>query len=230
MNEKLDFGRTLNESGQHGFITSDECFHYGSVSGCDESCPVLNRGDCRNPFDTLAAFEKDENIDADTLLNLKALYEKKAFTVKQPWAYLICAGIKPIENRTWPLPKKYIGKRVYIHSSAAQGKKFKINLTDEQMIEAFGSIANEAINGKFHFGAIIGYVEFTGCVVNHPSIWAEQTPDYTPGINPKLYEQMTGRKIIYNWIVSKPVLFDKPIESIKGALSFWDCSKYLTPE
>lgn len=42
----------------------------------------------------------------------------KAISVKQPWAYLLCAGIKPIENRTWPLPEKHKGERTFIHAGA----------------------------------------------------------------------------------------------------------------
>jgi|GEM_PF-3784742 len=42
----------------------------------------------------------------------------KAISIKQPWAYLICTGIKDIENRTWKCPEKYIGQRVYVHASA----------------------------------------------------------------------------------------------------------------
>jgi len=41
----------------------------------------------------------------------------KAITIKQPWASLIVHGIKDIENRTWPCPKKYLGQRVLIHAS-----------------------------------------------------------------------------------------------------------------
>lgn len=151
----------------------------------------------------------------------------KAISVKQPWAYLLCANIKPIENRTWPLPEKHIGKRVYIHASGTL-KKFSINLTDEQMLASFGALAEESINGNFSFGAIIGYVEFSECVINHPSIWAEKTPDYVVGINPKIHDHITGRKIIYNWVVANAVLFDKPILDVKGRLSFWDCSEYIT--
>ena len=44
--DKLALGRTLNEAGPHGFITSSECHNYGSVSGCDEECPVFIRGEC----------------------------------------------------------------------------------------------------------------------------------------------------------------------------------------
>ena len=43
---KLNFGRALNEAGPNGFITSDQCHNYGSVSGCDSDCPVFVRGEC----------------------------------------------------------------------------------------------------------------------------------------------------------------------------------------
>lgn len=59
----------------------------------------------------------------------------KAISIKQPWAYLICSGIKPIENRTWQCPKKYIGKRILIHASAkpiAKGNCISHWLTEEQ--------------------------------------------------------------------------------------------------
>ena len=49
--DKLAFGRMLNEAGPHGFITSDECHNYGSVSGCDNQCPVFSRGECRSGFE-----------------------------------------------------------------------------------------------------------------------------------------------------------------------------------
>lgn len=72
--EKMNFARTLNESGQHGFITSDECFHYGSMSGCDEYCPVLLRGECRNADETLSMLSKDNDIEFDLWEELKDLY------------------------------------------------------------------------------------------------------------------------------------------------------------
>lgn len=41
---KLNFGYTLNT--YKGNYFGDKCFHYGSVSGCDEDCPALNHGEC----------------------------------------------------------------------------------------------------------------------------------------------------------------------------------------
>ena len=56
-------------------------------------------------------------------------------SVKQPWAYLLCAGIKDIENRTWDIPKKIKqliekndGERILIHASA---KPYNVKLEVE---------------------------------------------------------------------------------------------------
>lgn len=126
----------------------------------------------------------------------------KAITIKQPWASLIVHGIKNIENRTWSCPKKYLGQRVLIHSSVCHGKKFKINLTDEQMKQAFSLISEKSISGQWEFGAIIGSVEIVDCVQNHSSIWAE--------------------KEVYNWVLANSIIYNEPIENVKGKLSFWD--------
>jgi len=50
---KLAFGRSMQESGSRGFITSDVCHNYGSLSGCDEGCPALLDGECRNIADAI---------------------------------------------------------------------------------------------------------------------------------------------------------------------------------
>lgn len=142
-----------------------------------------------------------------------------AISVKQPWAYLLCAGIKGIENRTWVCPQKYIGKRVLIHASA--GNKFNINLNDEQMTAAFPLIAKKSVLEHWDFGAIIGSIVFSDCVINHSSVWAEKTHMAKLGeceLPSCLYPPY---KPIYNWVASDPILFDKPIPA-KGKLSFWD--------
>ena len=123
----------------------------------------------------------------------------KALSIRQPWASLIAHGIKDIENRTW---KTNFRGRIYIHVSAT--KKFNINLTDDQTVKAF-PVLTTAANGTMPFGAIIGEVDIVDCVMNHPSIWAE--------------------KGVYNWVLENPVLYDKPIENVKGKLSFWEFNK-----
>lgn len=71
-------------------------------------------------------------------------------------------------------------------------------------------------------GSIIGSVEIVDCVVNHLSIWADKTENYSTGMKSKLHEAITGKKVIYNWVLAKPILYENPIENVKGKLSFWD--------
>lgn len=99
----------------------------------------------------------------------------KAITIKQPWASLIVHGIKNIENRTWPCPKKYLGQRVLIHSS---GKPLNYDnfydsiLTNEQLLALPEN--KEWKDFSFCTGSIIGSIEIVDCVQNHSSIWAEK--------------------------------------------------------
>ena len=135
----------------------------------------------------------------------------KAISIRQPWAYLIAAGIKDIENRTWKCPGKYIGERVLIHASKTQYETPMYLLTDEQ----YDSIKQEKrieINNSLEYGCIIGSIEIVDCVVNHTSIWAEKT---------NLPEQLSN-ECIWNWVLANPILFDEPIHNVKGKLGFWN--------
>lgn len=144
----------------------------------------------------------------------------KAITIKQPWASLIVHGIKDIENRTWACPKKYLGKRVLIHASAKPDREPYMIFSDAQADTIDNCVMD--VCGYYKLtGSIIGSVEIVDCVINHPSIWAEKTENYTVGINPKNHENIIGNKVVYNWVLANPVLFKQPIPA-KGKLSFWE--------
>jgi hypothetical protein len=143
----------------------------------------------------------------------------KTLSVKQPWAYLLCAGIKDIENRTWKLPEKYKGERVLIHASADK-KLNLLALTGEQYEDACNKFDWKETRSvdRWDRSAIIGSVRFVDCTFNHHSIWAEKSEGIATGghvIN-------VNKPIIWNWVVADPVLFDKPIRNVKGKLGFWD--------
>ena len=147
----------------------------------------------------------------------------KAITVKQPWASLICTprkedpakGIKDIENRTWKCPSKYIGKRILIHSSGKSvniGLYFNAPFTRAQWAEMNidENFRNKCNGNTLKFlpkSVIIGSVKIVDCVINHPSIWADETKKIHPPI--------------YNWVLADPILFPEPIPA-KGKLSFWN--------
>lgn len=161
---------------------------------------------------------------------------EKALSIKQPWAYLIAAGIKDIENRTWKCPEKYIGQRILIHASA---KPEKIGFEMEgqaTVVEIQRSSALNKCEEDGLFSAIIGSVEIVDCVINHASIWAEK--QHCMYIYPckdltKLPNCFDGcmhlSKPIYNWVLANPILFDEPILNVKGMLGFWNYTPEINP-
>jgi len=132
----------------------------------------------------------------------------KALSIKQPWAWLICAGYKDIENRSWWLHMPPLlnypanPRRIYVHASKTIDR------------EAFKWIAlwiPKAIIRKFMFnglpdagmfvtGAIIGEVDITGCVEKSDSPW------------------FTGP---YGFTLANPVLYENPIPC-RGRLGFFE--------
>ena len=142
----------------------------------------------------------------------------KTITLKQPWAFLVCSGVKDIENRTWKCPEKYIGKRVLSHASKDEELDVSA-LNRPQLRAAYPVLSKHEMfdSEKFDRGSIIGSVRIVNCVINHPSIWAEKTG---------------GGKTVYNWVLEDAILFDKPILDVKGKLSFWesDCETLVCPK
>jgi hypothetical protein len=149
----------------------------------------------------------------------------KTITIKQPWASLIVKqdtknpgfGIKPIENRTWPT--KFRG-RVLIHASANTAEFTDLlAVSSELYIYSCSLRDNHEEFKKYPHSAIVGSVEIIDCVLNHESVWAEHKAI--------VQRKIKGQKIfvevpVYNWVLANPILFENPIENIKGRLSFWD--------
>jgi hypothetical protein len=80
----------------------------------------------------------------------------KALTVRQPWASLIVAGIKDVENR--PRRIRYRGK-LAIHAGLR---------VDDEGMEMYGHL----IEGSLPLGAVIGSVDVVDCTSDSDSPWA----------------------------------------------------------
>jgi hypothetical protein len=131
----------------------------------------------------------------------------KAITIKNSWALLIAAGIKDIENRTW---RTMFRGRIYIHCSAKPAfTELQSCLTYHQWEKIPEANQINLLTDIWPTSAIIGKVDLINCVINHPSIWAEKTGPF-------------DKKPIWNWVLANPELYDKPIENVKGKLSFWE--------
>ena len=144
----------------------------------------------------------------------------KVLSVKQPWSFLICSGIKDIENRTWKCPQKYIGEMVLIHASA-KPENIKLEMEGQATVKEIQllSALNYCDENEL-YSAIIGSVEIVDCVINHPSIWAEPSNEVYK--DPQIYGDNKIDSAVWNWVLANPIFFDKPILNEKGKLSFWD--------
>lgn len=129
----------------------------------------------------------------------------KALSVRQPWASLLCAGVKDVENRTWTPPKELIGKKILIHAGSTKvGKDFFDTIPFEWCSEIANATRYRWVpsNDKVPLGAIIGFATLCGCSDSTDSIW-------------------DGGEGQVKWIFKDPYLFDEPIPA-KGMLGLFD--------
>lgn len=94
----------------------------------------------------------------------------KALSIKQPWAYAIVHGTKPIENRSWPT--RFRGP-VFIHA----GKQHE----SDEIEGVLRRIAHETGREWKHLyphyrehaqrGGIVGVASLIDCVTEHESPW-----------------------------------------------------------
>ncbi len=119
----------------------------------------------------------------------------KALSVRQPWASLIVAGIKPVENRTWAT--RYRGP-LLIHAAQGYDHAGQAALEDHDL---YAGYYHHYSPERVPRGAIIGQADLTDCVQGHSSSWAE------PGA--------------WHWVLANPMAFDEPTP-YKGRLGLFD--------
>jgi ASCH domain len=99
----------------------------------------------------------------------------KCLTVRQPWAWLIIAGRKDIENRSWYT--RWTGK-LGIHAG--------VNKT--HLAEDIATVRRQhgiVVPDNLVFGALIGTVDLVGCVEDSASDWFDGPYGFVLA-NPKL--------------------------------------------
>lgn len=129
----------------------------------------------------------------------------KAISIQQPWGSLICAGLKDVENRSWPL--KSTPMRLLIHVGA---KRQKMN-EDNMPLVWFLPVDNAQTMGilgnidELPTSAIIGVATVDRCDEENFSIWAQE-----------------GHGAEYKWVMRDVQLFKEPILGVKGKLGIFD--------
>lgn len=97
----------------------------------------------------------------------------KALAVRQPWAWALVAGIKPVENRDWSeeypalhFARRYRGPVLILASKAMK----RIDMAACQML-AFDNGHNVPSRSDLQFGGIIGVADLIDVVTSHSSPW-----------------------------------------------------------
>ena len=123
----------------------------------------------------------------------------KALSIRQPWAWLIAAGYKDIENRRWST--KFRG-RIYVHAAMRFDKNaiMATPLSRKNFLDERAQSAIEDLSHTWRSSAIIGEVDIVDCVTSSDSPW------------------FTGR---YGFILANPKLYDNPIPC-KGKRNFFE--------
>ena len=123
--------------------------------------------------------------------------DKKALSIRQPWAWLIVNGHKNIENRNW---RTTLREKIYIHASKGMTQKEYDNCA------SFTSNIDKSIQipapKHLLMGGIIGEAEIIDCVTTDP--WFPDSPWFT------------GQ---YGFVLAN--CQSLPFQSCRGALKFF---------
>ena len=129
----------------------------------------------------------------------------KTLSIQQPWASLVCSGIKDVENRTWKAAE--IPGRILIHASSKKvTKDFYASIPEEMGSyianhEFFGNIAPLT---ELPTSAIIGYVTVTSFETDYTgSVW-------------------DGGPQAIKWKLEDAWMFDEPILNVNGKLNLFE--------
>ena len=141
----------------------------------------------------------------------------KALSIRQPWAWLICKGIKDVENRTWHIHMPPLlnypttPKRIYVHTSktfADVESGWEEYVHKRVNNEIWQELWNTEFLKSLPLGAIIGEVDIVGCKYR----FGEE--------NDNLYSPW-HEVGMYGFLLANPILYDKPIPC-KGKLGFFE--------
>jgi len=155
----------------------------------------------------------------------------KALSIKQPWAWLICAGYKDIENRGWFIGRKVasgavnftipLPMRIYVHAGKTPDDiwpamailrkthtHFEVDEIMETLIKWEYDNAQSFLFPQNNQSLIIGEVDILDCVTESDSPW------------------FVGE---YGFVLANPKLYDKPIP-YRGQLGFFEVTLPNTQE
>ena len=130
----------------------------------------------------------------------------RAFTVYQPYAYAIVAGLKPHETRS---RRTNIRGRVAVHAGKANLNRATKGISCDGFWELLAAVGAKT---NLPLGAVVWTVEIVDCV---------PVEDVVGGLTPRekaLGDYSPGR---WAWVLKNPVMFDMPIPKC-GKQGWWN--------
>ncbi len=101
----------------------------------------------------------------------------RVLSIRQPWAWLICNGLKSVENRTWATD--YRGP-ILVHTGLARGANEAEYQRIKSRLQVHFSLDFPPTMGDFPKGGIIGFAEIIDCVTKptnkYDLQWWERDP------------------------------------------------------
>lgn len=164
-----------------------------------------------------------------------------AISIRQPWAHLIAAGLRPVDLRSWPTDFR---GRIAIHASTSYSDmndyvyNFLANLHPSILdhLESYDADAEAGIGSdpvkrgkamnpasQFHFGAITGTVEIVDCLPVADAFETIESPTKADGSDADYVHpcDWVTTDSGYVWLLQNAILFAKPIPA-KGKLRIFE--------
>jgi hypothetical protein len=171
----------------------------------------------------------------------------KTLSIRQPYASLVCKGIKTVENRSWDT--KYRGK-LFIHASGKALVWPELKFMTRAFIKEYHKYYGYNPLPKDTPKTFIKYTDFlkellqyyhlkTDLQYNMPMDEIKKaSKEYSPALpsqciigEVELVDIITNSKdafaepACYHWIFEKPVVYEKPILNVMGKLQLWECEQ-----
>ena len=164
----------------------------------------------------------------------------KTLSIRQPFASLVCRGIKTIENRSWDT--KYRGK-LLIHASGKPIAWPTFNLLPTDFVKGYKNYygtSSETMPKEYSsyiqwLDEISDFYHLEKTPFNVPDNIRALTKQYGHALPVQaiigvveLIDIVRGSKDLFaypgnfHWVIDNPILFEKPVLNIMGKLNLWD--------
>jgi len=163
----------------------------------------------------------------------------KTLSIRQPFASLICRGIKTIENRSWDT--KYRGK-LLIHASGKPLAWPSFDYLPHDFLKGYQKYYGSSKTIPKEYAAFIKWIEELSNFYKLEKIPFNQSPDikdrakhygYALPVQAiigeaELVDIVKNSKEVfaiqgnYHWVMANPVLYEKPILNVMGKLKLWE--------